>query len=571
MSMKYFGIALSLISSLSFAETLVELEKKCFDAGNASFAVKTTEEVVVYGNENEPKVSFVKYNVKNNPTIENGYPDQSFFMVNLPKSILNKLGITSWNEYLCGTFLNYAYPNVNELTYFSTKEGNTSVTFKEKFYGFYQKLNKYKYDGVLTPEIIDSLNISIPGNVFYTNYPLSRIYPNDFVSNYDRQLFLNNQLLIKTIDPLFDIFLKKDSESRDSLVNELKQSNGILLKTVDSISSILNDFEDRVGINENTGIYLKVYSFLKTLNDKLEQTKPHMTVASSAYANEIIQFFQDFDKQSKRYQKNLKKSKNKTTEQKLAIFSTQTLINAIDLVEKCTKGLSSTTNKTELQIVDVLSDYSTKLTEYLEKIKSGNMGTANIVKPALAKYIVEINYFLDLVPCKYMNRNIEAKDVDADVISLDDGTDLMLFGEQDTRILIRTTSSNISSLYFDKNMRFVGGTVGSDILFYKDFLPSIQIIYIGNPLSNNTFKGKVNLYNESKYFENSDLSSEKGVAYRDKLECIYIAVKGNMKEFKELVGAKVFKRGNLRYSIQNDEFQSLSCKDGVIKKTSEKR
>ncbi len=571
--MKYFGIALSLISSLSFAETLVELEKKCFDAGNISFAEKTKEEVVVYGNEKDPKVSFVKYNVKNNPKAENGYPAQSFFMVNIPKSISNKLGIKSWNDYLCGSFLDFAYPNVNELTSFSTKGGKTSINFKEKFYGFHQRINKY--EGVLTPESIDSISISIPGNIVYSNYPLSRIYPNDFVKNYDKQLFVSNKLLTKTIDSLIAIFLKNDFEARNTLVNELKQSNALLSSDIEFISNILNDFDDRAGTNENTDVYLTVYSFLETLKTKLEQVKPYMTATASAYTDVVVQFFQDFDKQANRYLQKIKKNKSKDTEKNLADYSTQSLVKAIGIVQKGIDGLGYTTDKTERQIAYVLSDYETKMNNYLESIKSGNIGTAKIVKPALAKYIVKINSFLDIIPCKYMDRNKEAKEADADVVPLDDGTKVMLFGhqskERDVRILIRTLSSDISSFYFDKDMQIVGGSIGRDVFFYKDFLPSIQVVFVGKALNIKTFGNDAKLINESKFLEDKDLSSEKGSASREKLECVFKALKGDMKKFKDLVGTKVVNHGSLSMSVKNEKFQSLSCKDGVITHLSGKK
>jgi len=564
--MKYLGIALALISSLSFAETSAEIEKKCFEMGNVSFAEKTKEEVVVYGNEKDPKVSFVKYNVKNNPAVGDGYPAQSFFMVNLPKSISNKLGIKSWNDYLCGSFLDFAYPNVNELTSFSTKGGKTSINFKEKFYGFHQRIDKY--EGVLTPESIDSISISIPGNIVYSNYPLSRIYPDDFVKNYDKQLFVNNKLLTKTVDSLIAIFLKKDFEARNTSVNELKQSNALLSSDIEFISNILNDFDDQTGTNENTDIYLTVYSFLKTLNDKLEQVKPYMTARASAYTDVMIQFFQEFDKQSNRYLQKIKKSKSKDTEKNLADYSTQTLIKAIGLVQKGMDGLGYTTDKTERQIAYVLSDYETKMNKYLESIKSGDIGTAKIVKPALAKYIVKINSFLDLIPCRYMDRSKEAKEAGADIVSLDDGTKVILFGhqskERDVRILIRMLSSDITSFYFDKDMQIVGGAIGSDVFFYKDFLPSIQVVFAGKSLNIKTFGNNAKLLNESKFLEDKELSSEKGVAYREKLECIFNALDGDMKKFKELVGTKVVNHGSLSMSIKNEKFQSLSCKDGVI-------
>lgn len=564
--MKYLGIALALISSLSFAETSAEIEKKCFEMGNVSFAEKTKEEVVVYRNEKDPKVSFVKYNVKNNPAVGDGYPAQSFFMVNLPKSISNKLGIKSWNDYLCGSFLDFAYPNVNELTSFSTKGGKTSINFKEKFYGFHPRIDKY--EGVLTPESIDSISISIPGNIVYSNYPLSRIYPDDFVKNYDKQLFVNNKLLTKTVDSLIAIFLKKDFEARNTSVNELKQSNALLSSDIEFISNILNDFDDQTGTNENTDIYLTVYSFLKTLNDKLEQVKPYMTARASAYTDVMIQFFQEFDKQSNRYLQKIKKSKSKDTEKNLADYSTQTLIKAIGLVQKGMDGLGYTTDKTERQIAYVLSDYEIKMNKYLESIKSGDIGTAKIVKPALAKYIVKINSFLDLIPCRYMDRSKEAKEAGADIVSLDDGTKVILFGhqskERDVRILIRMLSSDITSFYFDKDMQIVGGAIGSDVFFYKDFLPSIQVVFAGKSLNIKTFGNNAKLLNESKFLEDKELSSEKGVAYREKLECIFNALDGDMKKFKELVGTKVVNHGSLSMSIKNEKFQSLSCKDGVI-------
>ena len=564
--MKYLGIALALISSLSFAETSAEIEKKCFEMGNVSFAEKTKEEVVVYGNEKDPKVSFVKYNVKNNPAVGDGYPAQSFFMVNLPKSISNKLGIKSWNDYLCGSFLDFAYPNVNELTSFSIKGGKTSINFKEKFYGFHPRIDKY--EGVLTPESIDSISISIPGNIVYSNYPLSRIYPDDFVKNYDKQLFVNNKLLTKTVDSLIAIFLKKDFEARNTSVNELKQSNALLSSDIEFISNILNDFDDQTGTNENTDIYLTVYSFLKTLNDKLEQVKPYMTARASAYTDVMIQFFQEFDKQSNRYLQKIKKSKSKDTEKNLADYSTQTLIKAIGLVQKGMDGLGYTTDKTERQIAYVLSDYEIKMNKYLESIKSGDIGTAKIVKPALAKYIVKINSFLDLIPCRYMDRSKEAKEAGADIVSLDDGTKVILFGhqskERDVRILIRMLSSDITSFYFDKDMQIVGGAIGSDVFFYKDFLPSIQVVFAGKSLNIKTFGNNAKLLNESKFLEDKELSSEKGVAYREKLECIFNALDGDMKKFKELVGTKVVNHGSLSMSIKNEKFQSLSCKDGVI-------
>ena len=293
-----------------------------------------------------------------------------------------------------------------------------------------------------------------------------------------------------------------------------------------------------------------------------------MTARASAYTDVMIQFFQEFDKQSNRYLQKIKKSKSKDTEKNLADYSTQTLIKAIGLVQKGMDGLGYTTDKTERQIAYVLSDYETKMNKYLESIKSGDIGTAKIVKPALAKYIVKINSFLDLIPCRYMDRSKEAKEAGADIVSLDDGTKVILFGhqskERDVRILIRMLSSDITSFYFDKDMQIVGGAIGSDVFFYKDFLPSIQVVFAGKSLNIKTFGNNAKLLNESKFLEDKELSSEKGVAYREKLECIFNALDGDMKKFKELVGTKVVNHGSLSMSIKNEKFQSLSCKDGVI-------
>ena len=113
-------------------------------------------------------------------------------------------------------------------------------------------------------------------------------------------------------------------------------------------------------------------------------------------------------------------------------------------------------------------------------------------------------------------------------------------------------------------MQIVGGAIGSDVFFYKDFLPSIQVVFAGKSLNIKTFGNNAKLLNESKFLEDKELSSEKGVAYREKLECIFNALDGDMKKFKELVGTKVVNHGSLSMSIKNEKFQSLSCKDGVI-------
>lgn len=562
---KMFTIVFLLAFIASYANSF-EAEKECFGMDNPSFARKTKDEIVLYGDKKNPKVALVKYEVKNNPRMQDGYPDQSFYMIDLPKVVKKVFSIESWNDYLCGKFFPYAYPNVNEITSVKMKGGRASVTDREKSYYF--RTMDFGL-GLDTPEAIDSFSISIPGNLIYNNYPVSKVYPNDFVKRISANLFQEKKGYAEMADELIEVFAKNDFEARKDYIEELKNKKSSIVATAEIISDAIDNFDDMKNVDEHTDVYNMVKSYLKQMNDKFDRVRPFMTPNSSAFADAVQLFYQEFEKQSNRYLKKIKTKKNKETEQHLADYSKESLENAIAMIQRGVHGLGLSSNESDRQIAYILNDYEAKFTELLESIDSGNCGSARVANPAISSCLNDFGLMFDLLGIKkvvYANKG--ANEAGVNVIELDDGNVLALYGEvkdgKDNRILIKTKSSSISSLFFDDLGNFLGSFIDGERFLRNNYLPPMQVVYAGNGHVLKLYGDEANMLNESFFPENKLFLSATGIAYREKLACVFEAVQGDMKKYKEIVGTETMNTGSLSFVKKNEKFHSLSCSEGVI-------
>lgn len=572
---KIIGLALTFAVSFSFAMSASEAEKKCFEAGNVSFAQKTKEKIVLYGDKKNPKLSFVKYSVKNNPSIENGYADPFFYLIDLPNEILKVFSIQSLNEFLCGSFYPFAYPNTNELTSINLKESSASIAYEDKHYMF-AVMGPHS----ATPEEVDSFSLDIPGNLNYDiSYPISKVYPANYAGIHDTALISRNTALKSYIDAVIELSKIKDFEKRKSYIDELKRRDSFGA-TAEEFNEALDNFMDVSDVNENMDVYETVNSNLKLMNEKFYGSKHLLTSNSAAFAESVHEFYLDFDKEAKRYLKKIKSTKNKNTEKNLAEYSKQILVDAIDMIQSGILRLGNSVSESDRHIAYLLNDYEIEYTKLLENIESGNHGALKIVRPAIANYLFVVQLSVDLSDSESgFKTNQEADEKEANKVLLDDGTTAILFGrkneKEDFRLLIRTKTSRLDNLSFDESTKeFLGGIVDGSWYVRAKYLPSIQVLYSGSSNNNiHLYGDNAKLLNETVFPKNSSstpLMSPKDIAYAEKVTCIFEAVDGNMEKFKQIVGTKSSSMGTLDMIKKNEKFHRLSCKDGIISYPEEK-
>lgn len=566
--MKFFGLIPLFAVALSFAMSAKDAEKQCFENGAASFAQKTKEKIVLYGDKKNPRLSFVKYSVKNNPSLGNGYTDPYFYLIDLPNEMLKAFSIQSINEFLCGSFYPFAYPNTNELTSINLKESSASIAYEDKHYMFAVMGPQSS-----TPEEVDSFSLDIPGNLNYDiSYPISKIYPANYPGLTDTALISRNAALKSYIDAVVELSKIKDFEKRKSYINELK-SRSPYAASAEEFNKALDDFIDVSGVNENMDIYKTVNSNLSVMNEKFYGAKHLMTSNSAAFAEAVHDFYLEFDKEAKRYLKKIKSTKNKNTEKNLAEYSTQTLVDAIDMIRRGISLLGNSASESDRHIAFLLNEYEIAYTELLGNLESGNHGALKIANPAISNYLFVIQLSVDLSVSKSGFRtNQEADEKKANKILLDDGTTAILFGSEkengDFRLLIRTNTSRLDNLSFDEGTKeFLGGIVDGSWFVYAKYLPSIQVLYSGSSNNIHLYGDNAKLLNETVFPKKSSsapLTLPNDIAYGEKLACIFEAVDGNMEKFKEIVGTKSSSMGTLDMIVRNGKFHKLSCKDGVI-------
>ena len=543
------------------------LQKQCFDEGNASFAQKTKEKIVFYGDKNNPKISLVKYQVTNNPD-SIGYFDDSFYLVELPKELLAAFSVKNWNDYLCGSFYPFAYPNVNELTSIQSQNDISHISYDDKYYFF--RVVPWG-SGVITPESMDSFSVSIPGNVGYNYlYPISKIYPTNHIDHFNREIIDGNSVFKSLIDNVIKLSKIKDFEERRKFIKKLKEKEAPLIESIEEFNNYIDEFNDVKNVNQNMDVYAQVDKYLSEMDYKFSRARHLMTRNSEAFAEAVHLFYENFDKEAKRYLRKIKEKKSKETEKNLMEFSEKTLKDAIGMIQRGIERLGYSGNVNDRQIAYLLNDYESAYTEYLDKIESGNHGAIKIAKKALSEFQRNYSYIFDGEKNEFVYKvaRDEENDDEALVVRLDDGTFLMLFGSlkngEDHRILIRSPYSSMSSLVFDadgKNFRYA--FVSMEYI-YKDYLPPIQVIFSGNANNIKIVDEAAQLINSSTFPKYEKFYSVDDYAFREKLGCVFDAVDGDMKKFNELAGAKSFKMASGTFVEKNKSFEALSCLDGKI-------
>ena len=556
--------------SCSFAISYQNAQKECFDDGNASFAYKTKEQIVLYGDKMNPKISFVRYNVINNPNSDKtGYPDKYFYLIDLPKEILSVFFIKNWNDFLCGDFLPYAYPNVNDLTSIQLREDVSHVSHDDKFY-FFRAVPVES--GVITAESIDSFSMSIPGNMGYNHlYPLSKIYPYDYVEKYDKNTVMKNNVFTKVVDALIKMSKIKDFEDRRNFVKKLKDDKIPLVSTIERFNDYVDEFNDIQDVNQKMNVYKDVDRFLSELDYKFNNARHLLTRNSEAFAEAVHIFYKNFDKEASRYLKKIKEKKNKDTEKNLMDFSEKTLNDAIGMIQRGVERLGNSVNAKDRQVAFLLNDYETAYSKYLDKIKSGNHGAIKVAKNALGDLILTYSFVFDI---KKNSSFYELKEDYADedgwvAIYLDDGTALMLFeGSQngDSRLLIRFKYGygSMSSLVFDVERKTLDKAFVTSEYVYGNYLPPMQVVYSGKANNLVLFDSTAQLLNKSTFPKEENFYTKEGIAYLNKIKCVFEAVDGDMKELRRLVGARTKSIPSGTLIEKNEKFQNLRCSNGKI-------
>ncbi len=567
-NLKSVGAIVAVMMTLSFATSSSDVEKKCFEDGNASFAQKTNDVYVVYGDKKSPKLSFVKYNVKNNPLVKDGYPEKSFYMINLPKEVLKTFAVNGWNEYLCGSILPFAYPNVNEFTTIVMKKGSSSITQDEKNIMFAAMKKNSKE--LTTPETVLSFSKTIPGNVYYPSFPIGKVYPNDFIDNFNKNIFTENKAIANFVDQFVNLFKIKDFEERKVFIKKLREDGFDYINEINTLNKGIDDFIDLNESENNNDAYNEVQSHLKVMNDKFRQVQPYMTANSAAFAGAVQQFYLEFEKESKRYLKKMEKKKDKETKRKLDDYSKQTLKDAIGMILRGIERLGHSGDVSDRKIGFLLNDYEVEFKKVLNNLESGNFGPAKIANPSISMFLNNMTFLVDLMGLKRMlAKNEEADNDGANSIELDDGTTVILFGKrdekEDRRLLVRSETSKISMLYLNKNLDGIkGGHIDGVGLVDSRYLPPIQVIFSGETNNLNLYGGKASLLNESIFPTNFSYSSSKAIALQEKLKCVFDATKGNMREFKKYVSNREIDINAVLSAKAPKNFKSLSCSDGVV-------
>lgn len=563
--MKRITILIAFAYAAALALSPSEAEKKCFEKGNQSFAQKTKDVLVLYGDKKNPKVSLVKYVVKNNPQSQDGYSDQSFYMIDIPKAVAKYFSVESWNDFLCGNFFPQAYPNVNELTTIKLKGGMSSVTWDDKNY-YFRAMDYGR--GLNTPEAMDSFSVSIPGNLVYSKYPIGKIYSNEYVEKINKNIFQENKMLAEFAEGIFNVFGKKDFEERKDYLEFLKTTNFGYVETVEKISKAIDEFDDARETNANTDAYGTVYPYLKKMNDKFESVRPYMTSNSAAFAEAVRLFFQDFEKQSNRYLKKIKTKKNKETEKNLTEYTKESLQKAIEMIQRGIERLGYSGDVSDRKIAYILNDYEEQFTKLLKTLDSGNIGSSKFANTAISAYLTEFTLLFDMMGSKKSYQgNEDANNSNSNAITVDDGSTLALYGkikeDKDYRLLVKTKSSRLSSLFFDDD-GFKGALVDGERFVFKNYLPPIQVVFAGEGHNLVLYGNEASMLNESTFPESKSYSTKKGIEYLEKLKCVFTAVQMDMKKYKEYVGTETMDRGSMSFIVKNDKFQSLTCTNGVI-------
>lgn len=566
--MRILFVLLFTVCCLSVAATNTTLQKQCFDKGNASFAQKTKEQIVFYGDRKNPKISLVKYQVTNNPD-STGYPENSFYLIDLPKEMLSVFSINNWNEYLCGSFFPFAYPNVNELTSIQSQNDVSRITYDDKYY-FFRAIPWGS--GVITPESIDSFSVSIPGNLGYNNlYPISKIYPSKYIEHFNKEIIDASTDFKSLLDNVVKLSKIKDFEERRKFIRKLKDADAPLVDVIEEFNTSIDEFNDVKTINQNMDVYEQVDKYLSEMDYKFTRARHLLTANSEAFAEAVHIFYGNFDKEAKRYLRKIKEKKSKETEKNLMEFSEKTLKDAIGMIQRGIQHLGHSGNVNDRKIAFLLNDYESAYTAYLDKIESGNHGAIKIAKKALSEFQRVYSYLFDLGEkglVMYKVLRDKENDDEKVVIKLDDGTSLMLFGSlkdgKDARILIRSQYSSMSSLIFDAKRKNFLYAFGSTEYIYKDYLPPIQIIFSGDANAIKILDEGAQLINASTFPRYEKFYTPDDFVFREKLRCVFEAVNGDMKKFNELAGARTLKIASGTLTEKNNAFEALSCDDGKL-------
>lgn len=566
-NLKLVGAIVAMMITLSYAISS-DVEKKCFEDGNASFAQKTNDVFVVYGNKKSPKLSFVKYDVKNNPLVKDGYPEKSFYMINLPKEVLKTFAVHEWNEYLCGSILPFAYPNVNELSTIVMKNSSSSITQDKKNIMFVAM--KKNGNELTTPETILSYSRTISGNVYYPSFPIGKVYPNDFIEHFNKNVFNENKGIANFVDQFVNLFKIKDFDERKAFINKLRDDGFDYISEINTLNKGIDDFFDLNESENSNDAYNEVRSRLKMMNDKFKQVQPYMTTNSAAFAEAVQQTYLEFEKESKRYLKKIENKKDKETKRKLDAYSKQTLKDAIGMIQRGIERLGHSGDVSDRKIGFLLNDYEVEFKNVLNNLESGDFGPAKIANSSMSMFLNNMTFLVDLMGIKRMlAKNEEADKNGANSIELDDGSTVILFGKrdgkEDRRLLIRSETSKISMLYLNENLDGIkGGHIDGIGLVDSRYLPPIQVVFSGEANNLNLYGEKANLLNESIFPTNFSYSSSKAIALQEKLKCVFDAAKGNMKEFKKYVSSREIDINAVLSAKTPKNFKSLSCLDGVV-------
>lgn len=561
-------LTLFIVTGFSFADSLQSLQKQCFEDGYASFAYKTKDKIILYGDKKNPKIFFVKYSVRNNPSMNEGYPDESFYLIDLPKEIISAFSVKKWNDYLCGVFYPYAYPNTNEQTSIQTQEDASQVSYNDKYF-FFRELDPN--NAIVSPESMDSFSVSIPGNAAYNAlYPISKIYPVDYVEKYDRKKIETNKVFVDFIDNLIKLSKIKDFEARKKVVKELKEKEASLVDAIEEFNNYVDEYNDTKNVNQKINVYKDVDKYLSEMDYKFSNAKKLLTRNSEAFAEAVHIFYKNFDKEASRYLRKIKEKKNKETEKALMEYSEETLKNAVGMIQRGIERLGNSGNVNDRQIAYLLNDYESEYTSYLDKIKSGDHGSIKQAKMALGKILRLHTYIFDFKGKTLSYPSKKDEEDDNIVVSLDDGTDLVLYGgtkKGDHRILIRMKNgaSSIRSLVFDETGKEFQSAFVSTEYVYQKYLPPLQIVYSGDANTFTAIDEKTNLLNQSTFPEVSQFSMPDDIEKREKIKCIFEAIDGDMKTLKELVGARLINHhGSMILREKNNKLDKISCKDGKI-------
>ena len=566
-NLKLVGAIVAMMITLSYAISS-DVEKKCFEDGNASFAQKTNDVFVVYGNKKSPKLSFVKYDVKNNPLVKDGYPEKSFYMINLPKEVLKTFAVHEWNEYLCGSILPFAYPNVNELSTIVMKNSSSSITQDKKNIMFVAM--KKNGNELTTPETILSYSRTISGNVYYPSFPIGKVYPNDFIEHFNKNVFNENKGIANFVDQFVNLFKIKDFDERKAFINKLRDDGFDYISEINTLNKGIDDFIDLNESENSNDAYNEVRSRLKMMNDKFKQVQPYMTTNSAAFAEAVQQTYLEFEKESKRYLKKIENKKDKETKRKLDAYSKQTLKDAIGMIQRGIERLGHSGDVSDRKIGFLLNDYEVEFKNVLNNLESGDFGPAKIANSNMSMFLNNMTFLVDLTGIKRMlAKNEEADKNGANSIELDDGSTVILFGKrdgkEDRRLLIRSETSKISILYLNENLDGIkGGHIDGIGLVDSRYLPPIQVVFSGEANNLNLYGEKANLLNESIFPTNFSYSSSKAIGLQEKLKCVFDAAKGNMKEFKKYVSSREIDINAVLSAKTPKNFKSLSCSDGVV-------